>query len=115
MASKRMRKAGLDLGADRVEIEQRFHQLGIVGDRIDHLDRHARDLDRADPVEIDVGELTVRYWSIDLGAGKDRVGDLFRRGAAVADVVLDAEILGRARRDCGWPTGSGRRKPCICG
>jgi hypothetical protein len=32
----------------------------------------------------------------DLGAGEDRVGDLLGRRAAIADIVLDAEIAGRA-------------------
>ena len=93
---ERHAEAALEHRADRVEIEQRLHQFGIVGDRIDHLDRHAARLDGADRVEVDradVGDLVARDR---LGAGEDRVGDLFRRRAAIADIVLDAEILVRA-------------------
>ena len=36
--------AGRDRRADRVEIKQAFHQRGIIGDRVDHLDRQIADL-----------------------------------------------------------------------
>ena len=45
-------------GADRVEVEQRLHQRGIVGDRVDHLDGHVAGLDGADRVEVDVAAMS---------------------------------------------------------
>ena len=54
MASNFMREAGFDQCTDGIEVEQRLHQLGIVGDRIDDLDRHVADLAGADPAQVDV-------------------------------------------------------------
>ena len=77
--------------ADRGEIEQLPHQCRVVGDRIDHLDRHAADLDRGDCVKVDVGRLH-RQPAVDSGGpGEDRLGHALRRRAAVGDVVFDAE------------------------
>jgi hypothetical protein len=53
--------------ADRIEVEELLHQLGIVGDRIDHLDRHPLERGGADRVEIDIGAsailLEIDPWS----------------------------------------------------
>ena len=88
-------EAALEHRADRGEVEQRLHQLGIVGDRVDHLDGHAAEVAGAGRVEVDVGRVEDAVLGYGFGAGVDRIGDLLRRRAAVADVVLDAEVLGR--------------------
>ena len=85
-------EAGRDLAADRGEIEQAFHQRGIIGDRIDDLHCHATNVTGADAIQIDItghGQPAVNR----LRAGKDGFGHRFRRRATVGDVVLDAEIL----------------------
>ena len=53
-ASKRMRKPERNSVGDLVEIDQLLHQLRVIGDGIDHLDRHVADLGFADAAEIDV-------------------------------------------------------------
>ena len=78
--------------ADRVEIEQRPHQRGIIGDGIDDLDARAVDRDLAERVEIDVARVDRLVGRDRFRAREDRVGDLLRRRAAVADIVFDAEI-----------------------
>jgi hypothetical protein len=83
-------------GADGVEVEERLHQRGVVGDRVDHLDRHRPERPLAERVDVHVrrvGHLVL----VDLArAVEDRLGDALRRRTAVADVVLDAEVLVRA-------------------
>ena len=59
-------------------------------------DDHAADILAADAIEIDVGNIGDLVAVDDLGALVDGVGDLFRRRAAIADIVLDAEVFGRA-------------------
>ena len=89
------REAALHRGADRVEIEERFHQIGVVGNRIDDRNRHARHLHVARRIEVDVlcrnGQPAVDF----LRAGMDRPGHAFGSRAAVGYVVLDAEVLVR--------------------
>ena len=79
-------------GADLVEVEQGRHQRLVVGDRVDHLDARVAELVRADRRKIEIWRLERLVAQDVLGARKDRVGDLLRRGATVADVVLDAEV-----------------------
>ncbi len=79
----------------RVEIEQRLHQRGIVGDRVDDLDGHVARLLRADAAEVDVGRVLDQIAVEHLGPREHRIGDLLRRRAAIADIVLDAEIAVR--------------------
>ena len=88
-------QAAGDGGADGVEIEQRAHQRLVVGDGIDDFDRRRAELDRADHVEIDVGGLDDGEALDQQGAGVDRLGHALGRGAAVAGVVLDAEVAVR--------------------
>ena len=102
-------EAGRDLAADRGEIEQAFHQRGIIGDRVDHLHHHAANLTGADAVQSDIaghGQPAINR----LCAGKDGFGHRFRRRATVGDVVLDAEILI-------WPGGivAGRKDQAAAG
>ncbi|MCY1231711.1 hypothetical protein D9M72_441710 [compost metagenome] len=86
-------EAARDQLADGCEVEQAFHQLGVVGHRIDDGHRHAVDLLRTFGIEVDVGDVR-RLVAVDhLAAGIDRVGDLFRCRAAIADIVFDAEIF----------------------
>ncbi len=84
--------AAAEQRADLVEVEQAFHQLGIVGDRIDDLDRHAFQLGRAQPVEVDIRRFHRAVFGDLAGPLEYRVGDPLRRRAAVAGIVLDAEI-----------------------
>ena len=85
-----------DQRADGGEIEQFFHQGGVIGNRIDHLDRQFVHLEAAHLVEIDIGGVGDFIAVDNLRAGIDRIGDLFRCGAAIADIVFDAEIFVRA-------------------
>ena len=90
-------KAGGEQRPDRIEVEQRPHQRGPVLDRIDDRDHGAADMGFADDVEIDVRRVLRLVGRDGLGVREDRVGDLLRRRAAVADVVFDAEVaLGSA-------------------
>ena len=83
-------------GADGGEVEERLHQLGVVGDGVDDLDGHVAELLGAEPVEVEVGGVEDLVFVDLLGALVDRLGDALGGGAAVADVVLDAEVLVRA-------------------
>ena len=91
--------AGGEPGAHGVEVEELLHQLGVVGDRVDHLDRHAAERARAERVEVDV---LARVFDAVLGnlqaARVDRLGELLRGGAAVRCVVFDAEVALRPAR-----------------
>ena len=82
-------------GADRVEVEQRLHQLEILRDGIDDLDLGPLDLDRPQFVDVDVRGVGDFVRRDRLGAGEDRLGDGLRRRSAGADIVLDAEIAVR--------------------
>ena len=88
-------EAGSEQGADRVEVEQRLHQRQILRDRVDHLDLHALDLDRPEAVDVDVRRVGDLVGRDRLALGEDRLGDVLRRRAAGADIVLDAEIAVR--------------------
>ena len=85
-------KAAADQGANRREIKQRFHQFGIVGHRVDHFHLHVAHRLRPQPVEHRIGRIDDAVAIQRSAAGKDRVGDFFRRRPAVAGVVLDAEV-----------------------
>ncbi len=82
-------------GPNARKIEQAFHQISIIGNRINHFDGHVRHHHRADHVQIDIGRCDCQPAVNRLGAGIDGIGDGFGCGAAVGDVVLDAEILVR--------------------
>ena len=92
-------------GADGGEVEEGLHQLGVVGDGVDDLDGHVAELLGADPVEVEVGGVEDAVFVDLLGALVDRLGDPLGGGAAVADVVLDAEVFRAGRRGCGWRRG----------
>ena len=83
-------EAILDQCADSVEIEECFHQFGIVGDGIDDLDCHAAGFALAEFLKIHVVEIGYQVAVDFLGAREDRLGDLFRRRTSVRDIVLDA-------------------------
>ncbi len=91
-------ETGSDMGADRVEIEKLFHQLGVVCDRVENLDLHVVHLRGADRVKRNVVGLGNPVAVDQLGAFIDRIGDLFGRWAAIRGIVLDAEILVRPAR-----------------
>ena len=88
-------EARREQGADRVEVEQRLHQREILRDRVDDFDLHPLDLDGPEAVDVDVGGVGNLVGGDRLGMAEDRLGDLFGRGSAGADVVLDAEIAMR--------------------
>ena len=86
----------LEQGAQRVEVEQALHQLGIIGHGVDDFDLDAANFEGAQLVEIDridIGDLVGRDH---LAAGIDRIRQLLGRWAAIFGIVLDAEILMRA-------------------
>ncbi len=89
-------EARLDQRADRVEIEQLFHQRGIIGNRVDDFHIHVAKLLGADRIDVGIRGLGDHILRNCLGAGEDCLGDFFRRRPAIAYIVLDAEIFGRA-------------------
>ncbi len=97
MASKRMRKPPLNIARIASKSNNVLHQLCIVADRIDYLDRHPgrhrRFFDHIDVDHADIRDLVAV--EIARVLREDRVGDLLRRRAAIADIVFDAEILVR--------------------
>ena len=89
-------------GADRRKIEQRFHQLGVGFNRIDHRHRHITHLVIARSVQFD--SLCI-FWRIDdlisgdfFACREDRFRDRLGRRAAVVAIVFDAEIAIRSAR-----------------
>ena len=88
-------EAGGEHGADGGEVEQGRHQRLVVGDRVQDLDRHPADLGGANAIEVEVGGVQGPVFGDGPGVGEDRVGDLLGRRAAIADIVLDAEIAVR--------------------
>ena len=91
-------QAAREQGADGVEVEQLLHQFRVVENRIDHFDRHLLDARQSRRIEVDVGRVADAVFGDGLRARKHGFGDLFRRRAAIGDVVLDAEIaIGAAR------------------
>jgi hypothetical protein len=91
-------EAACDQCADRVEIEQGFHQFGIVGYGIDHFNDHAVHFEGSDLIKIGVVEIRDQIAVDHLAAGINCVGDLLGRRPAIGHIVLDAEILCRAAR-----------------
>ena len=85
-------EAGVDQVADRVEVEQRLHQFGIVGHRVDHLHHHGAKPRLADATKVHVGRSGDAIAGDRPGALIDRVGELLGRRAAIAGIVLDAEV-----------------------
>ena len=85
-------EAAREQRADRIEIEQPLHQLGIVGNRVDHLDGHRPEVVGADRGEVDIGRIQCLEPADRARVGVDRLGHLLRRRPAIADIVLDAEI-----------------------
>ena len=92
-------QSALHGGSNAVEVEQALHQQRIVGDRIDDFDQHracrAVDGCGADLVEIDRDRIGDHVAVDGQRARVDRFGDLLGCGAAIADVVFDAEIAVR--------------------
>jgi hypothetical protein len=87
-----------DQFADRLEVEQRLHQVGVVRHRVDHLHLHTADGLAPDVVERDRGSIDDAVAAQFAAAGEDGIGDSFRCRAAVAGVVLDAEVAFRPAR-----------------
>jgi hypothetical protein len=83
---------------DRREVEQPLHERRVVGHRVDHLDRHGPHGVRAQRVERRVGRVERAVLGEGARARGHRVGERLGRGAAVAEVVLDAEVAVRAAR-----------------
>ncbi len=89
-------EAGADQAADRAEVKQAFHQVSVVFHRIDDFDNHVTQRIKADRIKIDIRFVEDLVGIDDLGAGKDRIGDFFRCGTTIADIVLDTEVFRRA-------------------
>ena len=79
-------------GSDRVEVEQRAHQAGVVGNRIEHLDVHVREPRVAIGRKIDVGSVENAVGGDPEAAAMDRRGDGFGGRPSVRDVDLQAEV-----------------------
>ena len=75
-----------------VEIEQRFHELGIVRSRIDHLDRHVAAHRVARTVDVHILHRDGAERGDASTAGIDRFGQRFGRRSAIRAVVFDAKI-----------------------
>ena len=78
---------------DALEIEQRFEQFGVVGHRVDDLDDHSPQLGFAQTGQIDVLGVEDTVLADFLRALVQRVGESLVGRAAVAEVVLDAEVV----------------------
>ncbi len=78
------------------KVEQLLHKVGISGNRIEHFDRHSAKLGRADGVDVDVVRIDDAIAVDRERVGMDRVRHFLRRGAAIAHIIFDAEILVRA-------------------
>jgi hypothetical protein len=75
-------------GADRGKVEQGFHQVGIVGHRIDHRNLAIAHGHAAAGVQVDVRRVH-RQPAVDrLGAGIDRLGHAFGAGPPLAMLYL---------------------------
>ena len=57
MLSMRIREAALDHCRDGRKIEQRFHQVGVVGHRVNDIDDHATHVLAADGGQINIVRL----------------------------------------------------------
>ena len=80
------------------KVEQPAEQIGVLGDRIEHLDRRRAERRDADPRQIDVGVRRRQIAFDPLAPAPDRLGDLLGCGSAVGGVELDAEVaVGAAR------------------
>ena len=91
-------KPGGEQGADGVEVEQGLHQRQILRHRVDHLDRHALDLDRPKTVDVDVRSVRDLVGRDRFALGEDCLGDVLRRRTAGADIIFDPEVPFRAAR-----------------
>ena len=85
-------EARAEQAAQRVEVEQRAHQLQVVADRVEDFDPHAVDLMAADALEVDVGRVGDQVFADRQAACVDRVGDALRCRPAVGRIELDAEV-----------------------
>ncbi len=81
-------EAGADQAADRAEIEQAFHQVGIVLHGIDDFHNQIAQRVKAKSIEVDISFVEDLVGIDDLGAGIDRIRDLFRCRSAIADIVF---------------------------
>jgi hypothetical protein len=75
MASKQSSKPPAISSRIAFEIEQRLHQVGVVGHRVDHLDLHAADGLAPDVVERDIGSIDDAVAGQFAAAGEDGIGD----------------------------------------
>ncbi len=98
MASNAMRNPPFTAARMGVEIEQRFHQRGIIGDGINHFDSCAADLRGTAPVKIDIGRVDDHPAVNDARAPINRLRHLFGCGSAIGSIVFDSKITGRPAR-----------------
>ena len=75
-----------------------MHQLNVVGHGIDDLDANIADHRRAELAQIDIGAIGRRIAADGLRIGVNRVGDFFRRRAAVVHIEFNAEVAVRPAR-----------------
>ena len=82
--------------SNAVEVEERLHKVGVVGDGVHNLHPHPLDPRLAGSVEVDVRNVGDAVLAKLTTPAEDGVGDVFGGRPAVGDVVFDAEIAVRA-------------------
>ena len=88
-------KTGLEQRADPLEVEQLFHQIGVVAHRIDDFHLHVANLGGSDLVQVDVRSVQHTI-AVDVQGGRvNGLRHFFRGRSTIRGVELDAEILVR--------------------
>ena len=85
-------KAGAEQRAQSFEVEQRLHDRGVIRERIDDDDLCIAEVEAAFALEVYVRVIERAVIGDLKRLFVDARGDALRRGAAVANVVLDAEV-----------------------
>ena len=84
--------------AKPVEVEELFHQAGIVGDWIDDLDGHIAGVHLAEPVQVRDCNICDEIAAEAAARGENAFGETLRRLAAVGHVEFDPEVSVRSAR-----------------
>lgn len=86
---------GVEEVTDKIKVEDLFHEVDVVGDRVDNFDLEGTIAASADLSDINVWDLGNLVGSQSLRGFVDLVGDGLGSGGAIGKVVFDTEILGR--------------------
>ena len=79
-------------GAQRIEVEQPFHELGVVRDGIDHGDAEVAELVVAIAVEVNVRRVDRAVFRDLARPLRDHRRHLLRRWATVGEIVFHPEV-----------------------